>query len=175
MFFSLVPPPNSCKSKVVSVGFHSTLGLTSVSGRILQWIVMISVAWEFIQVDTVQWTTLCLCLVRRFSALADIQLLVHPIPARAHAAAACHKNRHIAISREPRVVFCFFGKFWILGGILDFSVIFLDFSNVPSNHCILAWFTWPERPKGVKDEVKQAQRAHSRPKGRYLRLLVILS
>ena len=35
--------------------------------------------------------------------LADIQLLEHPIPARAHAAAACHKNRQVPIAREPRV------------------------------------------------------------------------
>ena len=31
-----------------------------------------------------------------------------------------------------------------------------------SNHCTVAWVTWPERPK---DEVKQARRAQSRPKG----------
>ena len=28
-----------------------------------------------------------------------------------------------------------------------------------------AWVTWPERPKGVKDEVKQARRAKSWPEG----------
>ena len=28
-----------------------------------------------------------------------------------------------------------------------------------------AWVTRPERPKGVKDEVKQARRAKSRPEG----------
>ena len=32
-----------------------------------------------------------------------IQLLEYPIPARA-AAAACHKNRQVPISRKPRVV-----------------------------------------------------------------------
>ena len=42
---------------------------------------------------------------------------------------------------------------------LDFSVIFLDFSNTISNHCTVAWVKRPERPKGVKDEVKQARRA----------------
>ena len=31
-----------------------------------------------------------------------------------------------------------------------------------SNHCTVAWVTWPERPK---DKVKQARRAQSRPKG----------
>ena len=31
-----------------------------------------------------------------------------------------------------------------------------------------AWVTRPERPKGVKDEVKQARRAQSRLKGRQL-------
>ena len=30
---------------------------------------------------------------------------------------------------------------------------------------IVAWVTRPERPKGVKDEVKQARRAQSRPEG----------
>ena len=32
-------------------------------------------------------------------------------------------------------------------------------SNALSNHCTFAWVTRPERPKDVKDEVKQAQRA----------------
>ena len=31
------------------------------------------------------------------------------------------------------------------------------------HHCTVAWVTRPERPKGAKDEVKQAQRAKSRP------------
>ena len=31
--------------------------------------------------------------------------------------------------------------------------------------CIVAWVTRPERPKGVKDEVKQARRAKSGPAG----------
>ena len=34
--------------------------------------------------------------------------------------------------------------------------------------CIMdtsAWVTRPERPKGAKDEVKEAQRAKSRPEG----------
>ena len=54
-------------------------------------------------------------------------------------------------------MFCFF---WIsLRLFLDFSVIFLDFSNALSNHCTVAWVTRPERPKGVKDEVNQARRA----------------
>ena len=49
---------------------------------------------------------------------------------------------------------------------MDFSVIFLDFSNALSNqYCTVAWVTRPKRPKGVKDEVKQARRAQSRPKG----------
>ena len=52
----------------------------------------------------------------------------------------------------------FFVKFWIsLQLSLDFSVIFLDFSNALSNHCTVAWVTRPERPKGVKDQVKQAE------------------
>ena len=28
-----------------------------------------------------------------------------------------------------------------------------------SHHCTVAWVTWPERPKGVKDVIKQAPRA----------------
>ena len=54
-----------------------------------------------------------------------------------------------------------FWTFWIVGEILDFYFIslrlFLD--------CTVAWITRPERPKGVKDEVKQARRAQSRPVG----------
>ena len=34
-----------------------------------------------------------------------------------------------------------------------------------SNHHTVAWVTRPERPKGAKDEVKQARRAQSRPEG----------
>ena len=48
--------------------------------------------------------------------------------------------------------FGFSGKFWILGEILDFR-----------GNCTVAWVTRPERPKGVKDVIKQAQRAQSRP------------
>ena len=29
----------------------------------------------------------------------------------------------------------------------------------------IAWVTWPERPKNMKYEVKQARRAQSRPEG----------
>ena len=32
-------------------------------------------------------------------------------------------------------------------------------SNALSHHCIDAWVTRPERPKGVKDVIKQARRA----------------
>ena len=42
---------------------------------------------------------------------------------------------------------------------MDFSVIFGDFYNALSHHCTDAWVTRPERPKGVKDIIKQAQRA----------------
>ena len=38
--------------------------------------------------------------------------------------------------------------------------------------CTVAWVTRPERPKGAKDKVKQAQRAQSRPEGLPARLLV---
>ena len=44
----------------------------------------------------------------------------------------------------------------------------LKISNVPmtlTNDRIVAWVTRPERPKGAKDEVKQARRAQSRPEG----------
>ena len=47
-------------------------------------------------------------------------------------------------------------------------MIFLDFSNALSNHCTVEWVTRHERPRGVKDEVKQAQRPLPRsraPKG----------
>ena len=40
------------------------------------------------------------------------------------------------------------------------------FSNALSHHCTDAWVTRPERPKGVKDVIKQAGRAQSRPEGR---------
>ena len=33
------------------------------------------------------------------------------------------------------------------------------FSNALSHHCTDAWVTRPERPKGVKDIIKQARRA----------------
>ena len=53
-------------------------------------------------------------------------------------------------------------KIRIFGDILDFFAIvfgflcdFLDFSNALSNHCTVVWVTRPERPKGVKDVVKQ--------------------
>ena len=39
---------------------------------------------------------------------------------------------------------------------LDFSVIFLYFSNALSNNCTVAWVTRPQRPKVVKDVIKQA-------------------
>ena len=48
-------------------------------------------------------------------------------------------------------------------------------ANALSNHCTVAWVTRPERPMGVKDEVKQARRAQSRLEvgvRRALRLLV---
>ena len=32
-------------------------------------------------------------------------------------------------------------------------------ANALSNHCTVAWVTRPERPKGVKHVIKQAQRA----------------
>ena len=38
---------------------------------------------------------------------------------------------------------------------MDFSVIFGDFSNALSHHCTVAWVTRPERPKGVKNVIKQ--------------------
>ena len=38
-------------------------------------------------------------------------------------------------------------------------------ANALSKHCTVAWVTRPERPKGAKDEVKQARRAQSRPEG----------
>ena len=39
------------------------------------------------------------------------------------------------------------------------------FSNALSHHCTVAWVTRPERPKGVKDVVKQARRAPNQPEG----------
>ena len=39
------------------------------------------------------------------------------------------------------------------------------FSNALCHHCTDAWVTRPERPKGVKDVIKQARRAQSRPEG----------
>ena len=57
-------------------------------------------------------------------------------------------------------------KFRILGELFLFLCncfrISLDFSNALFNHCTVAWVTRPERPQGVKDEVKQAR---SRPDG----------
>ena len=34
-----------------------------------------------------------------------------------------------------------------------------------SKMTIIVWVTQPERPKGAKDEVKQARRAQSQPEG----------
>ena len=34
--------------------------------------------------------------------------------------------------------------------------------------CIGAWVTWPERPKGAKDEVKMPEGQKAGPKGRQL-------
>ena len=44
---------------------------------------------------------------------------------------------------------------------------FHSFFFTPSlmHYCTVAWVTWPERPKGVKDVVKQARRAQSRLEG----------
>ena len=45
---------------------------------------------------------------------------------------------------------------------------FMDTTIRITDTCIMdtsEWVTQPERPKGVKDEVKQAQRAQSQPKG----------
>ena len=39
------------------------------------------------------------------------------------------------------------------------------FSNALCHHCTDAWVTRPERPKGVKDVIKQTRRAQSRPEG----------
>ena len=39
------------------------------------------------------------------------------------------------------------------------------FSNALSHRCTDAWVTRPQRPKGVKDVIKQARRAQSRPEG----------
>ena len=38
-------------------------------------------------------------------------------------------------------------------------------SNALFHHCTDAWVTRPERPKGAKDDVKQARRAQSWPEG----------
>ena len=40
---------------------------------------------------------------------------------------------------------------------MDFSVIFWNFFNTLYHHCTVAWVTRPERPKGVKEVIKQAQ------------------
>ena len=62
-----------------------------------------------------------------------------------------------------------FKKIWTfqisLQLFLNFSVIFLDFSNALSNDCTTAWVTWPERPKGMKDVIEQARRAQSHKSG----------
>ena len=42
------------------------------------------------------------------------------------------------------------------------------FSNALSHHCTDEWITRPERPKGVNDVVKQAQRAQSSRRQSYL-------
>ena len=76
--------------------------------------------------------------------------------------------------------FGFSGKFWIFGeisnfrGNFGFSGKFRIFGEISdfrgnfgflSHHCTVAWVTRPERPKGVKDVIKQARRAQSRPEG----------
>ena len=39
------------------------------------------------------------------------------------------------------------------------------FSNALSHHCTDAWVTRPQRPKGVKDVIKQGRRAQRPPEG----------
>ena len=52
--------------------------------------------------------------------------------------------------------FGFFDNFFgFFGESFGFSTIY----------CNVAWVTRPERPKGAKDDVKQARRAQSRPEG----------
>ena len=41
-------------------------------------------------------------------------------------------------------------------------------ANPLSNHCTVVWVTRPERQKGAKDEVKQAEGPKAGPKGRKL-------
>ena len=47
--------------------------------------------------------------------------------------------------------------------VCDASVC--DASVRDASRCNGAWVTRPERPKGLKDVIKQARRAQSRPKG----------
>ena len=51
----------------------------------------------------------------------------------------------------------FFVIVLFLCDFLDFSVIFLDFSNVLSHHCTVTRVTRPEHLKGVNDVIKQAR------------------
>ena len=47
------------------------------------------------------------------------------------------------------------GKIGFLGKVSDFK-----------GNCTGAWVTWPERPKGVKDVIKQAEGSKASLKGR---------
>ena len=47
-------------------------------------------------------------------------------------------------------------------------IFWISLLDAPSHHCTVAWVTRPERPKGAKDEVKQALGPNAGPKGRKL-------
>ena len=49
--------------------------------------------------------------------------------------------------------------------IMDTCIMDTCIINNQNHGYMHAWVTRPERPKGAKDEVKQARRAQSRPEG----------
>ena len=59
-----------------------------------------------------------------------------------------------------KMLTCQAPTFWKFYSCMIFfiSLWFFYFSNALSNHCTVVWVTRPERPNGVKDEVKQARR-----------------
>ena len=91
----------------------------------------------------------------------SIQLLKYPIPPpRAFRASRKSGWRYLG-NETSYLVSKGREKFWIYikNKKMGFLCIFLDFSNELSHHCTVAWVTRPERPKGVKDVIKQARRA----------------
>ena len=108
----------------------------------------------------------------KFHNCHTIQLQEYPIPPRLASASQKPSSANISETEsgilDPLVskqMDFFLSKLTKNYLVFRFLCDFLVFSNALSHHCTVAWVTRPERPKGVRDEVKQAWRATSQKSG----------